>query len=115
MVGKRRLNNRLGIDTRRGTLPLESRWGTSLFPFCTGKESVEDAPIVPLDFDVLKRHANRDSLNHKRNAANSIGRRSDCHSRNAPPRRNIKSASQTPAAGERCPCLAKETPIKEIE
>src|ERR1700726_3459827 len=56
-----------------------------------------------------------DALNQERSASRSIGRRSDCQSRKTPPRRNARSASQTPAAGEMRPWRAKDTPIKEIE
>src|ERR1700704_4773747 len=54
-------------------------------------------------------------LNQERIAVSSIGRRSDCHNKNMPPIKKARSASQTPAAGERCPCRAKVTPIKDIE
>src|ERR1022692_3413851 len=104
MVGKRRLNKRRGMDTLRATLVRGAGLDVSPFGCRDGRPAVEDPPIeetpsqVP-NLDVL----NLDALNQDRNPANSIGRRSDCQSRKTPPRRNTKSASQTPPAGERRP------------
>src|ERR1700674_818 len=72
---------------------------------------IVDGNIEALSFETV----NFDVLNHERSARSSIGRRSDCQSRKTPPTRNARSASQTPAAGERRPWRAKDTPIKDIE
>src|SRR5580704_18522701 len=109
MVGKWRLNNfrRLGrLGVRSG-----GREDSPLRVVAGEVRVADDVPNLDvLNFDV----PNHDVLNQERRAVNSIGRRSDCQSRNTPPTRNTKSASQTPAAGERCPWRAKDTPIKEI-
>src|SRR5208337_1168134 len=111
MVGKRRLNRRL----RRGSpwVMFSRSAGRDDSPFrgSAGRLGVEDVKLEALNHGTL----NQETLNQERSAVNSIGRRSDCQSRKIPPTRNTKSASQTPAAGERRPCFAKDTPIKEIE
>src|SRR5271163_277073 len=117
MVGKWRLNSlrrlvRLGVRAMGREDPPP---GSTI-----GGLKVADALCVALEFldvgvpkpDVLNPDVrDHDVLNQERIAVNSIGRRSDCQSRNTPPTRNTKSASQTPAAGERCPWRAKDTPI----
>src|SRR5580658_10217814 len=104
MVGKRRLNKRRRIGTLRVTRSRKAR---------------RESPFSDLPFKgsaaLRQKLLSHENLNQARIPASSMGRRSDCQSRNTPPTRKTKSASQTPAAGERCPCLAKETPIKEIE
>src|SRR5208282_1116304 len=108
MVGKRRLNKRRRLG-RREAMPSRSA-GRDDSPFScravAGRPAVEDGRPEALSLQLL---------NQERNPANSIGRRSDCQSRKTPPTRNTKSASQTPAAGERRPWRAKDTPITEIE
>src|SRR5208282_3092828 len=108
MVGKRRLNKRRRLG-RRKAVP-SRRAGRDDSPFScrpgAGRVGVEDGMPEALSLELL---------NQERNKASSIGRRSDCQSRKTPPARNTKSASQTPAAGERRPWRAKDTPITEIE
>src|SRR5271165_2835260 len=115
MVGKRRLNQRLGRDTRRRAPGLRSRCDGSPLFCSAGNPSVEDPPVELFNSVGLKREANLEPLNHSRNEATSMGRRSDCQSRKTPPTRKTRSASQTPAGGDRRPWRAKETPINEIE
>src|ERR1035437_7834743 len=109
MVGKRRLNQRRRMGSERG-------WDDSPFRCSAVGLSIDGAsaavPFLPLrNVDVL----NLDVLNQSRKLASSMGRRSACQSRKLPPARNARPASQTPATGERRPCFAKETPIKESE
>src|SRR5450759_4658833 len=106
MVGKRRLNQRRRMGKERGRDDSPFR--------CSAVRLGIDGAVSYLPFlkvEVL----NLEVLNQARKPASSMGRRSDCQSRKTPPARNARSASQTPAAGERRPCLAKETPIKESE
>src|SRR5208283_2691178 len=112
MVGKRRLNKRLGVGILRATLSRGASGVAAPFRCGAGTLAAEERLNHELNPDALNHDAlNHDALNHDRNPANSIGRRSDCHSKKTPPSRNIKSASQTPAAGDRRPCLAYDTPI----
>src|ERR1700690_3913221 len=98
MVGKRRLNSRLG----RPSLRTFSRRDDSGPREADPEEEGEAGRGASFDFENFK--------NEK-----LIGRRSDRQSKKAPPSRNAESASQTPAAGERRPWRARETPIKESE
>src|ERR1017187_4538109 len=101
MVGKRRLNKR----HRRGQrVRILSRRG--------GRD---DSPSSGSGCAFNFNDPTLEPLNQERNPANSMGRLSDCQSRKTPPTRKTRSASQTPAAGERRPWRAKDTPIKEIE
>src|SRR5208337_2005489 len=105
MVGKRRLNQRLRRGSR-GVTPL----GRDESPFsCKAGDGWLD--VKPANLNAL----NHEAVNQERSAVSSMGRRSDCQRRKAPPTRNARSASQTPAAGERRPWRANETPIREIE
>src|ERR1039458_7260753 len=109
MVGKRRLNQRRRMGSERGED--DSGFGCRAVGLRIDGASAA-VPVLPFrNVDAL----NLDVLNQARKLARSMGRRSDCQSRKTPPARNVRSASQTPAAGERRPCFAKETPIKESE
>src|SRR5208337_1531068 len=108
MVGKRRLNQFLRRSAR-GVIPLR-RAGRDDSPFC-GKAGAGWLDVKAANLNAL----NQKAVNQERSVISSMGRRSDCQRRKAPPTRNARSASQTPAAGERRPWRAKETPIKEIE
>src|ERR1700733_9494731 len=109
MVGKCRLNKRRRVA--RLTPPRAAVRAES--PFCASP--VAFGADASDDQDLNQDLRDDEVLNHDRSPASSIGRRSDCQSRNTPPTRKTKSASQTPAAGESRPCFAKETPIKETE
>jgi len=108
------LNRRLGVGILRATLSPGAICDAA--PFRARTLAAEEPPNHEVSLDALN-HAvrNHDRLKKDQTPANSIGRRSDCQSRKTPPTRNTKSASHTPAAGETRPCLANDTPIKEIE
>src|SRR5271157_4552099 len=108
MVGKRRLNQFLRRSAR-SVMPLRSA-GVDESPFW-GKAGAGWLDVKAVNLSDL----NQKAVNQERSAVSSMGRRSDCQRRRAPPTRNARSASQTPAAGERRPWRANETPIREIE